>query len=416
MDGGTRIGMITGEYPPDQGGVGDFTRQLAHALSDLGSHVHVIAGRPRDTQHPTRSQSQPSHLRSQPPGVTVHRTVRPWGWGCWTDVLKLAQDLKLEILNVQYQAAAYGMHPAINVVPPDRGRPPVVVTFHDLKVPYLFPKAGPLRQWAVWMLARRADGVIVTNREDELRLSNLRPPVSNMTRIPIGSNIAPSPPPGYRRDAERARRGIGPDDLLLGYFGFINESKGTEDLIEALGLLVRQGLSAHLLMIGGRVGSSDPTNLAYAQRVERLIADLGLSEHVHWTGYARSEQVSAALLATDLCVLPYRDGISFRRGTLLACLVHGRAIVTTRPAVPLPEAQDGRTMLLVEPQRPPDLAQAVRRLAADPQLRIRLEKEARNLAAEFTWERIARRTAAFFASLRQLHNHRPQMSERLPIE
>jgi glycosyltransferase involved in cell wall biosynthesis len=305
----------------------------------------------------------------------------------------------LDILNVQYQAAAYGMHPAINVVPRASERPPVVVTFHDLRVPYLFPKAGPLRQWVVGMLARRADGVIVTNREDELRVSHLRPPVSNLTRIPIGSNIAPSPPAGYVRDAERARWNIGREDILLGYFGFLNESKGVMELIEALGLLAKRGLSAHLLMIGGRVGSSDPTNRAYAKRVEQLIADLGLEERVHRTGYANSEQISAALLATDLCVLPYRDGVSLRRGTLLACLAHGRAIVTTRPAVPLSEVRNGENMLLVEPQSPSDLAQAVRRLANDPRLRARLEARTRDLATEFTWDVIARRSAAFFASL-----------------
>jgi glycosyltransferase involved in cell wall biosynthesis len=35
------------------------------------------------------------------------------------------------------------------------------------------------------------------------------------------------------------------------------------------------------------------------------------------------------------------------------------------------------------------------RLAADPALRTRLEAGAAALAAEFTWERIARQTAAF---------------------
>jgi glycosyltransferase involved in cell wall biosynthesis len=313
--------------------------------------------------------------------------------------LNLSQDLKLDILNVQYQAAAYDMHPAINLVPRGQRRPPVVVTFHDLKVPYLFPKAGPLRQFVVHMLARRADGVIVTNREDELRLSDLHPGISNLTRIPIGSNIPPSLPRGYDREAERASWGIEPDDLLLGYFGFLNESKGGEELIKALGLLVEQGMPAHLLKIGGRVGTSDPTNRAYADRIDDLIADLGLKERVHWTGYVRPEEVSACLRAADVCVLPYRDGVSFRRGSLLACLAHGRAIVSTRPAVPLPEAQDNETMLLVEPGSPSALAQAVTQLAVNPTLQARLETSAGRLAAHFTWDQIARRTADVFAGL-----------------
>jgi glycosyltransferase involved in cell wall biosynthesis len=291
------------------------------------------------------------------------------------------------------------MHPAINLLPGQRRRPTLIVTFHDLKVPYLFPKAGPLRWWTVRLLAQRADGVIVTNREDEQRLSELKPRISNLERIPIGSNIPSVPPPGYDRAAERARWGVTPDDLLLGYFGFLNKSKGGEALIETVGLLVEQGLPTHLLKIGGRVGTSDPTNRAYADRVERLIADLGLEERVHWTGYVPPEQVSASLYATDVCVLPYRDGVSFRRGSLLACLTHGRAIVTTRPEVLLPEVSNDETMVLVEPGHPEALAQAVSRLADDPALRARLEAGARSLAKHFTWNRIGQRTAAFFADL-----------------
>jgi glycosyltransferase involved in cell wall biosynthesis len=382
-----RIGLITGEYPPDRGGVGDFTNQLGEALVNLGHEVHVIT-----TQSPSVDLAQ--EMRP----VTVHRTVDDWSWRCWRHIVALAEDLGLDILDVQYQAAAYRMHPAINLVPGPQGRPPVVVTFHDLKVPYLFPKAGPLRRWVVRMLARRADAVIVTNREDHLRLVD-EIDSHRLKLIPIGSNIEPSPPAGYDRDAERARWGIGADDVLLGYFGFLNESKGGEELIRTLHLLVEQDLPAHLLKIGGRIGTSDPTNRAYAEKIDRLIADLALTPRVHWTGYASPEQVSAALLATDACVLPYRDGVSFRRGSLLACLAHGRAIVTTYPSVPLPQVRDGKTMLLVEPRDPAGLAQAVTRLALSPELRTRLEAEAASLAAEFTWERIARRTTAVFDGL-----------------
>ena len=37
-----KIGLVTGEYPPQQGGVGDFTRELARALNVLGHEVQVI--------------------------------------------------------------------------------------------------------------------------------------------------------------------------------------------------------------------------------------------------------------------------------------------------------------------------------------------------------------------------------------
>ena len=398
-----RVGLVTGEYPPDQGGVGDFTREVGKALAELGHQVHVIT----DKLQTPNPKSQTPHPSSRITGVKVHREVDGWGWGCWAQVLRLAQELGLDVLNVQYQAAAYGLRPAIHFVPRRRGRPPVVVTFHDLKVPYLFPKAGPLRWQVVRMLARRSDGVIVTNQGDYVQLQE-EIPSARLSLIPIGSNIPPSPPPGYDPDAERERWGVMPGDILLGYFGFLNESKGGEELMQTLAILRDRGVPAHLLMVGGRLGSSDPANQAYAERVESLIDELGLGEWVHWTGYTDPEQVSAGLLATDACVLPYRDGVSFRRGTLHACLAHGRALVTTRPAVPLPEVRDGENMLLAQPRDPEGLAAAVMRLyapaegspgpdsAAARALRAMLEAGAKALAAEFTWGRIARKTAAFF--------------------
>ena len=385
-----RIGLITGEYPPDQGGVGDFTRELGRALAAIGHEVHVLTGEWRMANGEWRGP------------VIVHRSVRGWNWGCWRDILHLDHALRFDVLNVQYQAAAYRMHPAINLLPwrlRRCGRPPVVVTFHDLKVPYLFPKAGPLRRQAVLALARWASGVIVTNREDELRMANGEWRMANLERIPIGSNIAPRLPSGYNRDAWRARWGLRPGDLLLGYFGFLNERKGGEDLIEVLAALVARGLPTHLLLIGGRVGSSDPTNVAYAERVDRLIVERDLVARVHRTGFVSPEEVSASLAAADVCVLPYRDGVSLRHGSLHACLAHGRPIVTTQPAVEMPELRDGENVLLVPAQDVEPLADSVAWLWKDPAARQRLEQGAAALAQEFTWEQIAERTLTFYKRL-----------------
>ena len=387
-----RIGLITGEYPPDQGGVGDFTAHLASALAAQQNEVHVITTQPEGSAM-AGTQCEPAPQET--PVVAVHRRLSNWGWRCWRRIAALAGELELDLLNVQYQAAAYDLQAGVNVIPRPHARPPVVVTFHDLKVPYLFPKAGPARWWMMRWLARHADAVIVTNEEDRLRL-NEEMDLGELHTVPIGSNIVPRRLGLHDSEAQRAGWGVGPEDLLLGFFGFLNESKGFEDLIRAVAMLVQQGLSVHLLKIGGRLGTADPTNRAYAARVEELVTALGVNDQVHWTGYSDPEEVSAALLATDICVLPFRDGVSFRRGSLLACLAHGRAVVTTRPRVRLREARDGETMMLVDPRDPSGLAKAVRRLSLDPELRARLESGAIALAEEFSWEQIADRTMVVF--------------------
>jgi hypothetical protein len=79
------------------------------------------------------------------------------------------------VVNIQYQPAAYNMNSAaINFLPWRlKNVVKTAVTFHDLRVPYLFPKAGRLRQTAVNFLARSADGVIATNPADYQSLSLL---------------------------------------------------------------------------------------------------------------------------------------------------------------------------------------------------------------------------------------------------
>jgi glycosyltransferase involved in cell wall biosynthesis len=384
-----RILLVTGEFPPMQGGVGDYTCELGLALRDLGCDVHVL----------TSTQGGPVA------GLTIYPLVERWNWRSWGIVLNLVRQQRPEVIHVQYQAAAYGMQPAINLLPRRLSwlageRPSTVVTFHDLKVPYLFPKAGPARRWVVDELARQSDAAIATNREDfedlEQRLDTAP------ALIPIGSNIDPKLPDGYEREVWRARWGVGPGDLLLCFFGFVNDRKGVDTLLETLALLVSEQdhpVNPVLLFIGGQTGASDPTNVAYVAHIEHLIVELGLEDRIHWTGYVPTGEVSASFDAADLCVLPYRDGASFLHGTFHAALAHGVPIVTTCPRIPLPELIDGGNVFLVPPEQPTALAEAITQLAGAPALCRTLADGAKLLSAQFRWETIAADTLALYQRL-----------------
>jgi glycosyltransferase involved in cell wall biosynthesis len=378
-----RIGLLTGEYAPMQGGVGDFSRELSLALAQLGHEVHIL----------TRVGCRPDGLIA---GCTLAPEIQRWSWSVSSQISRWVGKHDLEIVNLQYQAAAFDMHPAVNLLSSRAVGVPMAVTFHDLKVPYLFPKAGPLRWWAVLALARRASGVIVTNREDQLALERHRL-VPRPVVIPIGSNITPAPPPGYQRAAWRERWGVGADETLLGYFGFLNESKGGEDLIHMMDKLRERPI--RLMMIGGRTGSSDPSNQAYADGIDALISRLGLGERIIWTGYTAPAEVSANLLATDICLLPYRDGVSFRRGSFMAALAHGLPIITTTPAVELPELRHRENIYLTPPAAPEALVAAVTALQRDNRLREELARGAHTLAGRFRWGSIADSTVELFGEL-----------------
>jgi glycosyltransferase involved in cell wall biosynthesis len=172
-------------------------------------------------------------------------------------------------------------------------------------------------------------------------------------------------------------------------------------LIEALALLRRQGIDAHLLLIGGDVGHADPTNIAYAEKVQARIDRHHLTEFVHRTGYVELPEVSASLLTADVVVMPYRDGVSFRRTTLIAALRHGCPVVSTMPKDEslIPEIQSGENMLLAPPNDASALAQTIAPLADDAALREKLSNGAKQLGGVFEWDKIARNTTDLYQSL-----------------
>ena len=431
-----RIALLTGEYPPQPGGVGDYTRRLGQALAARGHVVFVytiydLRFRMYDLCDPNRASEVVDHISD-------------WGWGSWRHVIAALEQTRPDLLHIQYQTGAYDMRPAVNLLPWRlRGlptRPAVTVTMHDLLLPYLFPKAGPLRRWVTRRLLRDADALVVTNEADldqvcgtwdvGLGARNSRAHVAQAlspkpqapSLIPIGSNIAVAPPAGYERAAWRAKLGVAADETLVAYFGLISRTKGLDTLLDALERLPRR---FRLLVIGG--AATAPEDRAFAAEIARRMAAPDLHGRAIVTGHSPDAEVSAHLLAADIAALPYADGASFRRGSLLAALAHGVPTVTTRPAddrrpttgdqepqtidqrqaagsvgplsFALRPLVDGESALLVPPGDAGALADAIERLAGDARLRERIGRSGRALAAEFSWEEIAARHERLYARM-----------------
>ena len=427
------VAILSAEYPPQPGGIGDYTRRLGQALVDRGQQVLVF------TIGDLRFQIVDLNASTLNLQSTIYNLQSNWGWHIGRDVGAALQQTRPDILHIQYQTGAYGMHPAINFLPwrlrRTPHRPAIVVTAHDLLPPYLFPKAGRLRQWVTRRLLTDADAVVVTNDDDYARVTgacglgtsgwraivNPQPagpspqaPVS----IPIGSNIAVAPPEHYQRAAWRARLGIAADETLLAFFGLISRSKGLDTLLDALAQLPAR---FRLIVIGG--AATTPEDRAYAAAIRQQIARLGLEQRVTITGHCEEADVSAHLLAADIAALPFADGASFRRGSLLAALAHGLAVVTTaqlepragRPVwanqepadrglsrgsqLPIHSLVDGENVLLVPPGDASALVAAIQRLARDTGLHEQLAGGGRLLAAQFGWDAIAAQHEQLYARL-----------------
>jgi glycosyltransferase involved in cell wall biosynthesis len=378
------IVLLSAEYPPIPGGVGDYTRLLGMALLRRGHKVVALTG-------------MASGAEDRQPLRVVRLPLRHWNWQCWRPVQQALRDLKPDVLHIQYQTGAYGMHPAINLLPwrlrAWANRPRIVVTAHDLLPPYLFPKAGLIRDWVTRKLLLDADAAVATNDADEalLRRWGAGRGHHRLTVIPIGANIAVAPPPAWDRQEWRARLGIAPEMTLIAHFGLISRSKGVDTLIQALARLPQ---TFRLIVIGGAATAQQ--DRVYADEVRQRIIASRLDERVMITGHCDEATVSAHLLAADLAALPFTDGASFRRGSLLATLAHGVPTITTPGSAAL---VDCIHVVLTPPGDPEALARAITRLAHDPALRERLSASGKTLAAQFSWEEIASRHEELYRRL-----------------
>lgn len=400
-----RVVLVSAEYPPTPGGVGDYTRQLGLALAERVDDVAVwtIRGGALLAIDPCDSQMG---------GAPI--APASWGWACWRALRAGVERFRPEVLHVQYQTGAYQMHPAINLVPGlmrmQRQPAQAVVTMHDLLMPYLFPKAGPLRALVTRRLMEDCAALVVTNREDALALTGVGDAGDLLPRfvgrvarapqlIPIGSNIAPDPPPGYDRAAWRARLGVGPGETLVAFFGLISPTKGLDLLLRAFEQLPA---GYRLVVVGGE--SPAQQDRAFAEQMRALVHAPQLAGRVVVTGQLPAPEVSAHLLAADMAALPYSDGATFRRGSLLAALVHGVPVVTTsapgRSASLDPALIHGENILLIPPGDAGALRAALEDLAVAPTLRERLGAGGQRLAAQFGWGAIADRHVELYQRIR----------------
>lgn len=387
-----RVCYISGEYPPMEGGIGDYLAGLRTALSGLGVETSVITSR--------------AAARARLSDETVYPAIARWGFASWPTIERLLRQVKAEVAHIQYQSAAFDLSPAINLLPSWLRRRMsgcrVVTTFHDLRVPYIFPKAGRLRPLAVRALLRSSHAAIMTNEEDLAIVSAEAGDAGPLLRlIPLASSLPPRLADGFDRDRCREVYGASSDDLLLCYFGLLNARKGIDILLQALADLRAQDAHIRLLMIGAGIGDADPTNASYRELVMAQVDGLGLAGAISWTGFLSPEDASAAFASADICILPFLDGASYRRSSLIAALGHGLPVITTNPASSasnheLPELVSGHNCLLVPPGDPEALVSAINTLADSLQLRLELGSAARTIAETFSWPRVAGQTVELY--------------------
>jgi glycosyltransferase involved in cell wall biosynthesis len=304
--------IVTSEYPPQVGGVSDYTRQIAEALArDVDVHVWcppVDASRDASAVHihPEMGRFQPSDLERVSNALDTFPSPRrllvqwvPHGYGyramnvgfCLWLARRAAQG---DIIELMVHEAFLDM-----TVRPIRHMAIAVV--HRVMTIILMRAASK-----VWVSIPAWEG-----RVRPYALGRRVP----IEWLPIPSAVEPFCGSSSSVRAKYAEAG----QPLIGHLG----SYGVEfsSLLEQrLPAIMESASKPALLLIGAR---------------SQAFCDALIARHPVWsarvsaTGYVPTPALARYLSACDFFLQPYPDGITSRRTSAMACLSIGRPIVTT---------------------------------------------------------------------------------------
>lgn len=367
--------VITGTWPPMACGVGDYTFMLCENLAQRGFHVHVL----------TSKKDRPDLQHKSRPRLEVHDRIDNWSWSMLRTTGRAIAELKPDVINFQWPTAAYGRSLAVNLLPFYLRKRfphiPLITTLHELRY---FSPWSRLRIRPALEVSRR---LILVDPQDRECLSRLYAKASaRCSEIRLGSSL-PGRPEQFNREARRQSLGFNAQDFVVAFFGFANPPKGLENLFRALRRLRNSYPEIKLLMLSQLSGKNP-----YQRRILRDLNATALHAITTRPEYAEPYLAAEYLASADCAVLPFIDGVSLKRSSLMACLAQELPIITTWPASPgVDDFKHNFNMLLVPPDDAPSLAAALESLIKNPDLRVRLSRGSADLVQKFSWKDISNR-------------------------
>lgn len=349
-------------------GIGRYAHNLAQALirHEPGSFA-LFFNRVKDSRPPEGLESVPFR--------TVRAGYKPWRMAVWLGQLagmgfnRLVPGAKL-------------FHATEHLLPPFRSVP-TVLTVHDM-IFKLFPEHQKrLNYWylnaTMPLYCRRADAIITvseSSKRDIITNYGLDAVKVAVVYEAAAPEFAPAPLAAV--EDVRCRYGV-PEQFML-HVGTVEPRKNLTRLVDALHSLRCRGLSIPLLVVGGKGWLYDE----FFRRLE----DLEMRDLVKFPGYVPSEDLPLLYNAATLTAMPsVYEGFGLPVLESMAC---GTPVVASG-ASSLPEL-GGSAARYLDPYDVEGMAEIIRDVWLDADLRVHMREQGLVQAARFSWERAAEET------------------------
>lgn len=270
----------------------------------------------------------------------------------------------------------------------------LVHTYHSLgAVKYqatsVRPPIATMRLATERQILEKADCVVATSPQEKEILRQLVSHKGQIEVIPCGTdtqNFSMLP-----KAAAREKIGWQHSDNIVLYVGRFDPRKGIETLVRACARLKENYSSSELAnfklaIVGG--SSPDMPDGRERDRIERIVKEVGLSEHTLFTGSIGHDLLPFYYSAADVCVVPsYYEPFGLVAIEAMAC---GTPTIASDVGglkfTVIPE----ETGLLVPPKDDAALAKAIDRILSDEVWARKLRKQAyASVNQRFSWTNVA---------------------------
>ena len=380
----------------DSGGMNVYIRELSRELATRGVEVDIFT-RWREPEDPRIQQLAPNarviHIPSGPiryiPKLEVYERISDF-------TAQVIEHIEAEGAGYDLIHSHYWLSALVARDLAERWHLPRVQMFHTLGLVKRevmdedIDGESEARIAVERAAVRESDGLVAASEIEAAELMQLYgADPEKVCVIPCG--VDPEVFRPVRQVDARAALGREQCERLVLFVGRIEQIKGIDVLLEALGLLFgrRPDLRGEvcLVVVGGALDpGEDAPELEKVEELRRLVHEHRMEDSVDFIGSVDQPRLALWYAAADICAVPsLTESFGLVALESMAC---GTPVVATRVGGLQTVVQHGESGVLVPAGDHRALAEAIERVLTDHRLRMHLAHGARERAEGFTWQRV----------------------------